>query len=156
MSSNKLLKRTLYDNSCCLFLGRDVEGGSASVSHFVAQLRAVFRPRHANSSPDDCYAYVQPFKPAPGTICRQRGAGGLRAHVTDDAIEMFRVVRCLDGNGNRRGMIVKLTDIWRLVELVPRFKAKCPSRWDSETAVELAEQFFVNSFADKEIYQAVY
>lgn len=106
------------------------------------------------STASDFLAYVQPFKPAPGTTSRQQD--GSKAHVPDDGIEMFRVVRSLCSNGNRKGLVIKLTDIWRPVELIPRFGKKCPQHWTSSDAVELAEQFYVNCFSDKESYQSIY
>ncbi len=38
-------------------------------------------------------AYVQPFKPAPGSIADQKS--GDKAHVPDDNIEMFKIIRSL-------------------------------------------------------------
>lgn len=117
----------------------------------------LLRPASASvwhSTESDFLAYVQPFKPAPGTTSHQQD--GLKAHVPDDGVEMFRVVRSLHSNGKRKGLIIKLTDIWRPVELIPRFGKKCPLHWTSSDAVELAEQFYVNCFSDKESYQSIY
>ena len=121
--------------------------------HFVAQLRMVFRPC-CRSRTSEILAYVQPFKPAPGTISQQED--GSKAHVPDDYIEMFRVVRSLHSDGKRKGLIIRLTDIWRPVELIPRFGKKCPVGWTSSNAVELADHFYVNCFSDKEAYQSIY
>lgn len=76
--------------------------------------------------------------------------------MPDKDIQMFRVVRQLNRDGTRKGIVVKLTDIWRYIELVPRFGSECREGWNSENACELATEFFVNSFADKDIYQCVY
>ncbi len=115
----------------------------------------VFRPRlgHGIKS-KDLLVYLQLFKAAPGTVRWRPHLG--RAHMPDDGIEMFRVVRQTNGDGSRRGIVVKLTDIWRYVELVPRFGKKCNGDWNSKNACELATEFYVNSFADKDIYQSVY
>lgn len=76
--------------------------------------------------------------------------------MTDDDIEMFRVVRETNRDGSRRGMVAKLRDIWRYIELVPKFGKCCEEEWDSENACELATEFYVNCFADRDIYQSVY
>ena len=68
---------------------------------------------------------------------------------------MFRVVRCVR-DGERQGLIVKLTDIWRPVELIPAFGQRCPAAWTTESAVDLAGEFFVNPFSEKEAYQSIY
>ena len=76
-------------------------------------------------------------------------------HVPDDNIEMFRVRRLLDG-GTRASRLIRLVDIWRPVELVPRFGKTCPLHWTAENSVELAKEFYVNCFTDKETYQTVF
>lgn len=72
---------------------------------------------------------------------------------------MFRVKRSTGRQGRSnapRIKVVQLEDIWRPVELIPRFKGNCPENWTDENAVELAEELYVNSFSDKETYQSVY
>ncbi len=95
--------------------------------HYVAQLRMVFRPASnaKQKQPSPYYAFVQPFQPAPSTVRMQ--ADGTRAHVTDDNIEMFHVCRCYTGNRRRVGRIVRLTDIWRPIELIPVFGKAMPA-----------------------------
>lgn len=86
-------------------------------------------------------------------------------HVTDDHIEMFRVIRRLKWKrpGEDRSLqeervrgVIPLTDIWRPIQLVPAFGEACPEDWDCNNAVEEAEEYFVNSFWDKETYQNVF
>ncbi len=78
-------------------------------------------------------------------------------HVPDDNIEMFRFVRDLDPEDlSRRGTIIRLLDIWRPIDVIPKFGEACPEEWTQDNSVELASEFYVNSFGDKETYQAVY
>lgn len=133
-------------------------GTQRNSGHFPAQVRLIFRPVYPDMNrPTDCLAYVEPFRPASGTI-GVNDDDGFPAHVTDDDIEMFRVQRALRSDGTRRGLIIRLTDIWRPVELIPKFPATCPPsrEWTAESAVELAREFYVNCFSDKEVYQNVY
>lgn len=99
-------------------------------------------------------AYVEVFRPGPRSIGVQ--ADGSRAHVPDDVIEMFRVKRLFRQCGERFGEIIPLCNIWRYVELIPKFGRRCPSDWTSETSTELTEELYVNSFSDKQNYQAVF
>lgn len=99
-------------------------------------------------------AYVEYFKHAPKTLADQEN--GEKNHVPDDIIEMFRVIRKVSRDGERIGGIIRLTDIWRPIQLIPVFGKKCDDRWDSNSAVELSKEFYVNCFWDKETYQAVY
>lgn len=118
------------------------------VGHFVAQVRLFFQQEVSTVASSDVLVYVQPFEPASGTI-------KMKVQQPERDVNMFRVVRCIH-NGKRKGLVVKLTDLWRPVELVPVFGKECPASWTTENAVELAQEFYVNSFSEKETYQAVY
>lgn len=120
----------------------------------MAQVRLIFRPIYEDDRKSECLAYIQPFNPAPGTIVSQ--GNGSRAHAPVDNLEMYKVVRSLRADGSRRGLIIRLTDIWRPVEVVPCFGKACPADWTAYNSVELAKEFFVNSFSDKETFQNVY
>ncbi len=76
--------------------------------------------------------------------------------LIDKSIQMLRVRHCYARDQRREYLIVRLMDIWRPIELVPLFGGKCPRHWDSSNAVELAKEFYVNSFFSKEVYQSVY
>ncbi len=125
---------------------RDNRPSHLAIGHYVAQLRLIFRPASDPKQKrlSSYYAYIQPFEPAGSTVTKQMD--GTRAHVTDDNIEMFRVVRRYTGNRRREGRIIRLTDIWRPIELIPVYGKKCPRNWNSSNAVESAKEFYVNSF----------
>ena len=107
------------------------------------------------SRPSEVLAYVQPFNAAPGTLGDET-ADGKKTQKTDEDINMFRISRSLRNDGTRRGLIVRLVDIWRPVDVVPKFGSRCPSEWTMYSAVELAKEFYVNCFSDKEVYKSVY
>lgn len=119
----------------------------------------IFKPRLGRAGGDsrleDLLVYLQPFKAAQGTVVYP-GRGQARTQVTEDNIEMFRVTRKTLPNGSRPGIVVKLTDIWRYIELVPKFGKACNVEWNAQNTYELATEFYINSFADREIYQSVY
>ncbi len=77
---------------------------------------------------------------------------GVVEQKPDPDTGMFCVRRDLDDDGRRKGMIVKLTDLWQQVELIPFFGRKCPRSWNSDTAVEKATEFIVNCFSDREFF----
>ena len=81
---------------------------------------------------------------------------GSRAHVPDDGIEMFQVMRVYNSKKQRKGSIIPLSDIWRPIELIPKFGKRCPMNWTFNTSVELSEKFYVNCFGTRQTYQAVY
>lgn len=114
----------------------------------MAQVRLIFRQDISTVTSSDVLVYIQDFEPAPGTIRN-------KVQHPERDINMFRVIRCIR-NGKRKGLVIKLTDIWRPVELIPVFGNECPAAWTTENAVELAQEFYVNSFSEKEAYQSVY
>jgi hypothetical protein len=70
---------------------------------------------------------------------------------------MYRVERMMSGD-NPKGDIIALDSISRFVQLVPRFGKKVTgeARLDTYTSMDICKYFYINSFADKEIYQAIY
>ena len=110
----------------------------------IAQLRIIFAPDN-NHSGVPFYAYVQPFRIAPNAQGK-----------VDPDIRLYRLVRELRSDRTRKGLVIPLTDIWRPVELVPRFGNQCDKDWTCDTAVELSKEFYLNCFADKATYIEVY
>ena len=110
----------------------------------IAQLRVIFVPDN-NRSGVPFYAYVQPFQIAPNAKGK-----------VDPDIQLYRLVRDLRSDRTRKGLIVPLTDIWRPVELIPRFGEKVSKDWTCDTAVELSKELYLNCFADKPTYLEVY
>ncbi len=113
----------------------------------------IFQPVYDKHPRGDYFAYVQPFCPVEETT--RRAPNNTVECFPDPDIGMFRVKRVIGLDGEREGMIIKLTDIWREVDLVPNFGEKCPRRWTTETAVEKASDFIVNHFHDKDIYASL-
>ncbi len=117
-----------------------------STGHFVAQIRLIFRVQLKDRQ--HTLAYIQPFKPASRST-----VGRPLRHAADDNIRMFRVCRVLNRDKSRSARLISLSDIWRAVELIPLFRKQCPPHWTSMNSTELADEFYINSFADKEAYQ---
>jgi hypothetical protein len=112
----------------------------------VAQVRLIFRLICRNRSHplhEKPLLYVQWFsKPA---------------DTAEDEIEMYLVERSLDStNGKRIGSIIAQSSVLRFAHLVPRFGSNVDKSLTADNSIERAHVFYVNSFADKEIYKAVY
>ena len=138
--------------ACPLFRKVSLKLTRVALGHYVAQLQFIFCFEwEIEKLP--VFAYVQPFKPCPGTMHWQDN--GERHHVPDYFIEMFRVTRRIL-NKRRAGEVVPLTDIWMSVELVPVFGKRCKRHWTSRSAIEESAEFYLNCFSDKEVYQNVY
>lgn len=94
-------------------------------------------------------AYVERLRVVRPVGATVRGAVG--CYVNPNS-KLIRVERVLERDGSRAGMIVNLTDIWRPVDLVPNFGEACPPEWTTDSSVEMANEFFINSFHDKQTY----
>lgn len=58
--------------------------------------------------------------------------------------------------GRRKGTIIPLDSISHFVQLVPKFgKEACP-QLTAENSMDIWHDYYVNSFADKQIYQSVW
>ena len=76
--------------------------------------------------------------------------------MTDADVNMFSFVRTFRSNNTRRGLVVSLSQVWRPVELIPKFKGECDKTWTCDSAVEPAREFYLNCFSDKSTYMEVY
>jgi hypothetical protein len=73
--------------------------------------------------------------------------------------QLYKVSKEECGTGrNRRplGVVVELTSIARAIHLIPHYGSAVHERLNSQNSLDLCQTFWVNSFLDKETYQAVY
>ena len=123
------------------------------VESFVAQVRAIFQPRAPSRSKlqvppylDTPLIYVQPF------------------HIIDTPEPELRmctlernIFHAESGQPTREGLIIPIGWVSHAVELVPVFgSANVPSTVMAATSQEIYDRFFLNHFADKEIYNSLH
>ncbi len=110
----------------------------------------MFQPLFADKLQEREYlAYIEPLEPA--RFCTQ--SNGLEVtHTPNESSSLYKVTRVLNEDRSRRGIVINLTDIWRAVDVVPAFGRSCPETWTTDNAVELAKEFYVNPFYDKNMY----
>lgn len=96
-------------------------------------------------------AYIEPLVPVT-TLRRENGSVDAVADENSGLIEIKRLFR---PDLSRFGMVIRLTDIWRQVNIVPMFGEKCEETWTCDTAVEEAQTFVANVFQSKEAYQCL-
>jgi hypothetical protein len=69
---------------------------------------------------------------------------------------MYVLKRAVRSNGSRIGDIVPLGQVRMLVHLVPRFGAKADPHLTAQNSMEYSTEFFLNNFADKEVFFSLY
>jgi hypothetical protein len=66
------------------------------------------------------------------------------------------VVSRQDQHGIRSGEVIPMESISRFVQLIPRFGPTAGSVLASENSMDICRDYYINAFADKEIYQSVW
>ena len=123
------------------------------VAYTIAQVRMVFKPHLTPSMMQDLrfhflltpLLYVQYFK-----VCKT---------PDEDPTRMWMVERCLVGTEReavRFGEVVPLTCVSHVVELVPVYGEQADRTISSYTSQESYSRFYLNHYADKEVYNAIH
>jgi hypothetical protein len=69
---------------------------------------------------------------------------------------MYTVQCLLTSEGTRRGDVIDILSIVCFVQLIPRFGRSVSSLIDCENSMEIVKSYYINSFADKDIFQMVW
>jgi hypothetical protein len=107
-------------------------------------MRAIFRPSLPQTHPlfGTTLAYVYWFSKL--------------APTAEKDILMYKVRPEKSDGRHRDGEVIKLCSVHRLVQLIPIHGATINPDLTPENCIDRWHQFYVNSFMDKETYQAVY
>jgi hypothetical protein len=77
--------------------------------------------------------------------------------VAEPEINMYLVQRSRNRlTGARIGSVISHASISRFVQLIPNFGPNVDRTLTADDSMEKVMLFWVNSFADKEIYKAIY
>ena len=68
---------------------------------------------------------------------------------------LFKISPLKDMAGGRICSIIPIANIRRSVQLLPKFGAVAPQEWTSNTVLDVAKVFFVNSFTDVHSYRII-
>ncbi|KAF8264069.1 hypothetical protein EI94DRAFT_1703538 [Lactarius quietus] len=66
---------------------------------------------------------------------------------------LYKISPKMDRDGGRMCSIIPLANIRRSVHLFPKFGAVAPQEWKSNTVLDMANVFYVNSFTDSHLYR---
>lgn len=58
--------------------------------------------------------------------------------------------------GHRRGMVVRVDDIARSCQLIPKFTGPVNRIWTSENVLDLCLNFYVNNYLDRDSFYMLY
>jgi hypothetical protein len=110
----------------------------------VAQVRIIFKARVARGHrlKDVPLAYVYWFHET--------------RREADDNVEMYSVEYIRYPDNRRVGSVIPLASICRQVQLVPCYGAQVHPTLNSNNSMDAWRRYYINSFFDKECYQAVW
>lgn len=124
----------------------------------MARIRCIFQIVAKWGHSGETLIYIELFEPAPGTVqsVRAENDEDIEVHLADEDSKMFRLVRSFFPDGRRREAIVKYSEIWQPVDLMPFFEGKADRAWKHTQIMEQAKEFLVNCFDSKETFQSVH
>ncbi|PVF91686.1 hypothetical protein CPB86DRAFT_719004, partial [Serendipita vermifera] len=132
-----------YGRCSCVLITEDEDALPTGINGYrIAQVRLFFRARLTAQHPLHMkpLVYVQWFS-APQLV---------------EPLHMFRVERLFSPQRQPLGCIVELTSIARFIQLIPEFGPVASHSFTANNSMNACARFFINSFADKEIYQAIW
>ncbi|KAI6014080.1 hypothetical protein PISMIDRAFT_110851 [Pisolithus microcarpus 441] len=130
--------------------GDAISADRADERYLVAQVRVILLPITVPPSPLLLYVDFFNFSNAHFAV-----VDGVRVAAPAPKIEMFVVQRRVRNNGQALGDIIHLDDVHQVVQLVPKFGAQAPPEMTCDNSLEVGREFYVNGFADKEIFHAI-
>lgn len=73
----------------------------------------------------------------------------------------FHQVRpCFHGDrilgGRRQGIVIRLDDVVRSCQLIPRFDGAVNRLWTTDNVLDLCLDFYVNNYLDRDSYHMLY
>ena len=120
------------------------------IGYLIAQVRAILQP--LTNPPSSPLIYVEFFNFSNAHFAV---VDGIRVVAPAPKIDMFIVHRRLHNNGQHSGDIIRLEDVRDVMQLVPKHSGKVPADMTCNNCLELGREFYVNSFADKEVFHAI-
>ncbi|KAF9220459.1 hypothetical protein BS17DRAFT_852137 [Gyrodon lividus] len=118
--------------------------------YLVAQVKAILQPVTAPLQLPLLYVEFFNFSNAHFVV-----VNGVRIVVPTPKIDMFLVHRRLRSNKLPLGDIIPMDSVRQVVQLIPKFGAAASPEMTCDNCLDVAREFYINSFADKETFHAI-
>ncbi|KIK18553.1 hypothetical protein PISMIDRAFT_109244, partial [Pisolithus microcarpus 441] len=126
------------------------QANTVLISYLVAQVQVILLPITIPPSPLLLYVDFFNFSNAHFAV-----VDGVHVAAPAPKIKMFVVQQCIQNNGQALGDIIHLDDVHQVVQLIPKFGVQAPPEMTCDNSLEVGHKFYVNGFADKEIFHAI-
>ena len=118
--------------------------------YLVAQVRAILQP--VTTPPHSPLLYVEFFNFSNAHFVV---VNDICVVAPAPKIDMFLVHRRFRSNGAPLGDIIAIDAVRQVVQLVPKFGALAAREMTCDNILDIAREFYINSFADKETFHAI-
>ncbi|KAG1877527.1 hypothetical protein F4604DRAFT_1580762, partial [Suillus subluteus] len=120
--------------------------------YLIVQMKAIIQPITEAPHMNQPFLYVEFFNFSHSSFTTTDDIHFVTpAPVTD----MFLVQRCIRSNRDPSGDIVPLSSVHQVIELIPKFGREVPLSMNCNNSLQLAREFYVNNFADKETFHTI-
>lgn len=115
----------------------------------MAQVRLIFQPVYPKDRVNFHYAYIEYFDFV------SRDSNGVPKTEID--FDMFLVRRARPRSNNvPKGDVIRLSDVWQPVELVPKFDHEADRLLTPHNVLDRPKAWYLNCFWNKHCYQSIY
>ncbi|KAG1832346.1 hypothetical protein F4604DRAFT_1606038 [Suillus subluteus] len=125
---------------------------AAILGYLIVQVKAIIQPVTETPRLNQPFLYVEFFNFSHSSFSTVNDI----CFVTPAPVaDMFSVQRRIRSNHDPSGDMVPLSSVRQVIELIPKFGQEVPLSMNCTNSLQLAREFYVNNFADKETFHAI-
>ncbi|KAG1883457.1 hypothetical protein F4604DRAFT_1677774 [Suillus subluteus] len=125
---------------------------AVSERYLIVQVKAIIQPITEAPHMNQPFLYVEFFNFSHSSFTT---TDDIRSITPAPVTDMFSVQCCIRSNRDPSGDIVPLSSVHQVIELIPKFGREVPLSMNCNNNLQLACEFYVNNFADKETFHAI-
>ncbi|KAG1724322.1 uncharacterized protein EDB91DRAFT_1255279 [Suillus paluster] len=150
--SGELLSPATSERMCILFPITSSHLSPRILGYLIVQVKAIIQPITEMPRLNQPFLYVEFFNFSHSSFST---IDDIRFITPAPVTDMFSVQRCVRSNHDPLGDIVPLDSMRQVIELIPKFGREVPLSMNRDNSLQLAREFYVNNFADKETFHAI-
>ncbi|KAG1724156.1 uncharacterized protein EDB91DRAFT_1239997 [Suillus paluster] len=125
---------------------------ATSERYLIVQVKAIIQPITEMPRLNQPFLYVKFFNFSHSSFST---INDIRFITPAPVTDMFSVQCRVQSNHDPLGDIVPLDSVCQVIELIPKCGREVPLSMNRDNSLQLAREFYVNNFADKETFHAI-
>ncbi|KAG1866444.1 hypothetical protein C8R48DRAFT_600483 [Suillus tomentosus] len=122
------------------------------IGYIIVQVKTILQPITEAPRLNQPFLYVEFFNYSHSSV---DAFNGLRLVTPAPVTDMYLVHRRIRSNNTALGDIVPLESVRQVIQLIPKFGREVSAAMNCDNSLQLAREFYVNNFADKETFHAI-